>query len=213
MAAPKAWYLLLTEDLVRRGHEFTCPLRATPGPGVIVAPPDRDKRIPGLGAPGRFLAVDHSHSGDVLFWRRRTVASWADRWRICCCVLTAGSSSVDYRRENAKFCKELLSDVETSRYHEAAFDIRPVFCSVGSYCRGPSFVSTGRRESTRPINMVMSEEGYDSDRLVNNATKGEIEMPKHEGAEHHKKAAEHHDHAARHHKEAARHREEGSVSR
>jgi len=61
--------------------------------------------------------------------------------------------------------------------------------------------------------MVMSEEGYDSDRLVNNATKGEIEMPKHEGAEHHKKAAEHHDHAARHHKEAARHREEGSVSR
>jgi hypothetical protein len=111
-----------------------------------------------------------------------------------------GSSSVDYRRENAKFCKELLSDVENSRYHEAAFDIRPVFCSVGSYCRGPSFVSTGRRESTRPIDMVMSQEGYDSDRLVNNATKGEIEMPKHEGAEHHKKAAEHHDHAARHHR-------------
>ena len=35
-------------------------------------------------------------------------------------------------------------------------------------------------------------------------------MPKHEGAEHHKKAAEHHEHAARHHKEAARHHEEGS---
>lgn len=35
-------------------------------------------------------------------------------------------------------------------------------------------------------------------------------MPKHEGAEHHKKAAEHHEHAARHHKEAARQHEEGS---
>ena len=36
-------------------------------------------------------------------------------------------------------------------------------------------------------------------------------MPKHEGAEHHKKAAEHHEHAAQHHREAAKHHEAGSA--
>jgi hypothetical protein len=36
-----------------------------------------------------------------------------------------------------------------------------------------------------------------------------IEMAKHEGAEHHKKAAEHHKKAAERHEQAAKHHEEG----